>query len=177
MEYRRCMLRLLGILLLQTHEKKLGFIKICVKIKGKIPSYQEFEANFKEICYTDKITKQKDLVKYILSKIHTYYTQDKVINYDLMTIEHILPQSKVGTNAINEKNVGQLGNLILVPSGLNNELGNKNFLDKKRILETKNVLLDEKVKSQRLGINSILRKEPNGLQRRHIKRYGRLNDI
>ena len=34
-----------------------------------------------------------------------------------------------------------------MPSGLNNELGNKNFLDKKRILEAKNVVLDEKVKA------------------------------
>jgi hypothetical protein len=119
---------------------------LCEKIKNKIPSYQEFEANFKDICYTNKITKQKDLVKYILSKIHAFYTQDKVIDYDLMTIEHILPQSEAGKNGINEKNVGQLGNLILVPSELNNELGKKNFLDKKRILERKSVLLDEKVK-------------------------------
>jgi uncharacterized protein with ParB-like and HNH nuclease domain len=131
-----------------TREKKLSFVKdLRKKLKTKIPSYQEFEANFKEICYTDKITKQKDLVKYILSKIHAYYTQDKVIDYDLMTIEHILPQSEIGKNDINEKDVGQIGNLILVPSKLNTELGKKNFLDKKRILESKNVLLDEKVKN------------------------------
>jgi uncharacterized protein with ParB-like and HNH nuclease domain len=131
-----------------TREKKLIIAKdLCAKLKKKIPSYQEFEANFIEILYTDKITKQKDLVKYILSKIHAFYTEDKVVDYDLMTIEHILPQSQIGKNDINEKDVGQIGNLILVPSKLNAELGKKNFLDKKRILVSKNVLLDEKVKS------------------------------
>ena len=132
-----------------TNELKLGFINdLCLKIKGKIPSYQEFETNFEDICYTSKITKQKALVKYILSKVHAHYRQDTVTNYELMTIEHLLPESKVGQNGICDADIGKLGNLIVVPAELNNvDLGNKGFLEKKQILESKNVLLDEKVKN------------------------------
>jgi protoheme ferro-lyase len=131
-----------------TREEKLKVIKeLCDKIKQKIPSYQEFEANFKELYYTNNFTKQKSLVKYILAKIHENYTKDKVTNYDLMTIEHLLPQSKVAHNGHTEKEVGQLGNLILIPAELNQALGHKGFSDKRTVLESKNVFLDDAVKN------------------------------
>jgi uncharacterized protein with ParB-like and HNH nuclease domain len=132
---------------LKTREDKLKIIKeLCEKIGQKIPSYQEFEANFMEICYTNNITKQKSLIKYVLSKIHAVYTKDTVTNYDLMTIEHILPQSKIGHDGYTDKEIGQLGNLILIPQELNGELGDKEFLDKRGVLEQNGVFLDEKVR-------------------------------
>lgn len=130
-------------------DRKSAVIKdLCSKIKQKMPTYQEFEANFENIFYTNKITKQKGLVKYILSKFHAHYAKDRVTDYSQMTIEHILPQSKAGQNGIYEVDIGKLGNLIIVPSELNNiALGSKAFFEKKQILESNNVLLDEKVKN------------------------------
>ncbi len=133
-------------LILLVREDKLKIIKaLSEKIGQKIPSYQEFEANFMQICYTNNITKQKSLVKYVLSKIHAVYTKDTVTNNDLMTIEHILPQSKIGHDGYTDKEIGQLGNLILVPADLNADLGHAEFLDKRGVIDQEGVFLDEKV--------------------------------
>jgi len=51
----------------------------------------------------------------------------------MMTIEHILPQS-VGEETADEFDVGAIGNLILINENLNGKLGNKNFKEKKKIL-------------------------------------------
>jgi hypothetical protein len=92
------------------------------------------------------ITKQKSLVKHVLSKIHAEYTKDKVMNYDLMTIKHILPQSKMGHDGCKEEEIGQLSNLILIPADLNADLGHKEFSDKLGILEQDGVFLDGKIR-------------------------------
>ena len=127
-----------------TREAKVKVIQeLCAKIRQKVPSYQEFEANFSEICYTNSVTKQKSLVKYVLSRVHAAHTCDRTTNYDLMTIEHLLPQSKIGHEGHTDAVVGQLGNLILIPQGLNGVLGDKTFQEKKRILLDKRVSLDE----------------------------------
>ena len=117
------------------------------KLRGKVPSYQEFEANFKDIYFTTSYTKQRNLVKYILCRIDAYHNSALVIDYKSMTVEHLIPQSAVGKNGLGEKLVGQLGNLILVPPKLNNKLGNKSFGDKKALLSKCNVFLDDTIKN------------------------------
>lgn len=112
------------------------------KLREKIPTYQEFEANFKEFNFTNNVTKQKKLIKYILSKIHAEQNQGNSFNYQLMTIEHIAPQSNSEFEIMDDF-IGEIGNLILIPSDLNNKLGTKSFDQKKKILEEKNVSLDQ----------------------------------
>ena len=50
-----------------------------------------------------------------------------------MTIEHLAPQSPADSKPL--KNVGCLGNLILVDENTNDKLANKRFDQKRRILQ------------------------------------------
>jgi hypothetical protein len=58
-----------------------------------------------------------------------------------MTIEHLVPQRRIGANGFSEEIVGQLGNLILVPSDLNTKLDDKSFKEKKKVLKAAGVII------------------------------------
>ncbi len=125
-------------------EKKIDELKeLNKKLKEKLPKKEEFEIYFPQIFYTDNFTKQKPLVKYILSKIHAQENAIGVFDYPSMTIEHLLPQSAIGTGDIDDSLVGQIGNLILVPKELNETLGGKPFVEKRDILTKAGFKLDE----------------------------------
>lgn len=124
------------------------------ELKRRLPSYQEFEANFTEISHTDDTDKQKKLVQYILAKIDSFYADGLPIDYAQMTIEHLSPQNPKGKAPL--QNVGQLGNLILMNSDLNNELDNKPFSEKKAVLSKSRVALDDVIKnSEKWGEGEI----------------------
>lgn len=126
-----------------TREEKILVInELIKKLKEKIPSYREFEADFIELKYSNKFSKQKELVKYILEGLHRNSIKDIVVDYDKMTIEHITPQRPQLSSNCKEENIGNIGNLILVPASLNDELGNKSFNEKQRILRNNGVMID-----------------------------------
>ena len=103
-------------------------------LRQRVPSLDEFKALFTETLYTDRITKARGLVKYILTAFHKATERIQTIDYSTMTIEHLVPQSKIGQDGFTEQTVGQIGNLILVSSSGNNKLGNKSFTEKKKVL-------------------------------------------
>ncbi len=107
------------------------------KLRDRIPSIEEFKALFPDIIFTDNVTKQKKLVKYVLVGLgrHGRTTgASSVIDYDHMTIEHLFSQSRIGEPSITDSTVGQVGNLLLVSEDLNGKLKNRSFKDKKSIL-------------------------------------------
>ena len=106
------------------------------KLRERIPLLEEVQALFPQILFTESITKQKALVKYILVEFLKRVKAGVAIDYESMTIEHIAPQSQIGVGEFSEENVGQLGNLILVSDQLNNHLSNKTFPEKKAILQS-----------------------------------------
>lgn len=112
------------------------------KLRDRLPPLDEFVLGFREIMFTDRETKQKALVRYILGKIAAHLGNQ--LDMTLMTIEHIAPQS----SASSADAIGQLGNLILVSEKVNQKLGSKTFPAKKRILEKSNISLDEFVASR-----------------------------
>lgn len=120
--------------------------QVCKGFKGKledrVPSLEEFEAGFQEIRYTSDNSKQRNLVKYLLSRIDQSLRKDAAVNYDAMTIEHLAPERPTGNAAIPADTVGLMGNMILVPTDLNNELANKNFDKKVAILRKAKVPVD-----------------------------------
>ena len=131
-----------------TREARLAVLKdLQDKLRNRVPSYQEFEVNFREIEYSDDYTKHKKLVKYILRRVHEYHDKGVAADYDRMTIEHIAPQGEFSAECIDHEHMAQLGNLMLVPQGLNEKLGDKSFPEKKRILEEQHVKLDDVLKS------------------------------
>lgn len=105
------------------------------KLRDRVPSLEEVKALFPEIVYTDNITKARSLVKYILARFDRQLSPSVTIDYDSMTIEHLVSQSQIGTDGLTEDIVGQLGNLILVSEDLNKKLKNKPFSEKKPILQ------------------------------------------
>jgi len=103
-------------------------------LRERVPSLEEFKALFAEILYTDLITKARGLAKYILTAFHKVSEKTVTVDYSTMTIEHLVPQSRIGKNGLTEQIVGQIGNLILVSGPANNKLGNKSFAEKKKVL-------------------------------------------
>ena len=117
------------------------------RLIDKIPKYEEFESNFQEIIYTNKATKHKDLVRYILTCVLTHIQKSYLVDSPNMTIEHISPQNPGASSVLSEKIVGQLGNLLLVTPELNNKMGNKRFPDKKKLLIKHKYYIDEILKT------------------------------
>jgi len=113
--------------------------EIKMKLRERIPVLDEVKALFPSILYTDNQTKQKPLVSYVLAGFQSHSLTSVTIDFDGMTIEHLASQSLIGTAGFTEEIVGQLGNLILVPSPLNTKLDDKPFKEKRKILEAAGV--------------------------------------
>ncbi len=117
--------------------------KICKelkeKLREKIPTYEEFYANFKEIRYSNKTNKQKDLIRYILYKYNQFLKISYSEDISLLTIEHLLSQSAKSNN------FDMLGNLLLINKISNEKLDNKDPLLKIKILKSQGIILDETI--------------------------------
>jgi len=49
---------------------RVGVIEELIgKLKAKLPEYQEFEANFRELLCSEKFTKRKPVVQYVLNRL------------------------------------------------------------------------------------------------------------
>ena len=99
-------------------ESTQGAVKIIQelrqKLRDRIPSVEEFKALFPLIIFTDNVTKQKKLVKYVLVGMARQGTSAAVLDYEQMTIEHLAPQSVIGQSGYDDAVIGQIGNLLLV---------------------------------------------------------------
>lgn len=104
------------------------------KLRERVPSENEFVALFPELIYTNKFSKQRALMKYVLVEIAKYDEIPFASDYDDLTIEHIAPQSKIDDANWPEEIIGQPGNLLLVTEELNSKLKDKDFKAKKEIL-------------------------------------------
>lgn len=116
------------------------------KLRDRVPSREEVAVLFPKIIYTDTVTKQRALVKYILCSFHKRHSHAVTVDYDHMTIEHLVPQSLIGSDGYDDLIIGQLGNLILVPEKLNAKLKNKAFKEKRKILVDAGVVLPQEIK-------------------------------
>lgn len=113
------------------------------KLRERVPGLDEVKALFPSIIFTDSQTKQRNLVRYILAGFQTNSVASVTIDFDGMTIEHLVPQSQLGSGAFTEEIIGQVGNLILVPSKLNEKLANKSFKEKTKILRRAGVAIPD----------------------------------
>lgn len=116
------------------------------KLKSKLPPFGEFEARFLELRYSAKFTRQKNLVRYILTKMTQHNSTGISIDPERMTVEHIVPENPPKPTGLSDEQVASMGNLILLDPKLNNKLGNKSFADKRKILRHANIWLDEGIR-------------------------------
>lgn len=115
------------------------------KLRAKLPSLDEFKVAFREVIYTNSNSKQKNLVRYILEKFSVYYSFKYPVDFDDLTIEHLSPQSKIGTNPWTEASIGCLGNLIFIDQKTNGDLDAKEFNEKKKMLIDRDYSLDDTI--------------------------------
>ena len=98
----------------------------------KFSTPEEFNEKFDNIVFYDKDKADKKIVRYILTQIdrHLKSVDGRSIDYDTMTIEHIISQnnSKLGNH------IGKIGNLILVDKKTQDKLKNKPLSNKINIL-------------------------------------------
>ncbi len=134
-----------------THAAVIVINELKAKLRERIPGLDEVKALFPKIIFTDSQTKQRNLVRYILAGFQTDSVASVTIDFDGMTIEHLVPQSQIGSGTFTEEIVGQVGNLILVPSKLNEKLANKSFKEKKKILQSARVSLP----TEFVGLNDL----------------------
>lgn len=123
------------------------------KLQERTPAKPEFLALFPGLLYTGTLSKERNLVKYVLGKISRELGHAFPADLDDLTIEHLVPQSSIDGTSWTDEVVGQTGNLILVTKDLNEKLENKNFKDKKALLlknNYKNILPDYFLASEEL---------------------------
>jgi uncharacterized protein with ParB-like and HNH nuclease domain len=111
-------------------------VELRAKLKERVPSKDEFLALFPELLYTNTLSKQRGLVKYVLSRLAREQGHAFTADMDDLTIEHLVSQSEIGKNGWDEETIGQVGNLLLVTSEVNAKLKNKSFAEKMTILKT-----------------------------------------
>jgi len=129
-------------------EKSVEVIRdLKTKLRSRVPSIEEFKAIFPQVIYTDNVTKQRKLVRYMLTEIERQKPTAAVVDYEQMTIEHLASQSLIGSAGYDDAIVGQIGNLFLVSEELNEKLKSKSFKDKKKILTESGFKLPQEIES------------------------------
>jgi uncharacterized protein with ParB-like and HNH nuclease domain len=142
-------------------QEKLKAIKeLKTKMRDRLPNYEEFLANFRNLKYTDDYTKDKRIIQYTLTRIDRHLNKSGLpIDYSAMTIEHLLAQNPKSKDNNHDDIKGLIGNLIFVNEELNNKLANKDFKEKKEILVKSSVHLDDIVsKSTTWGEKEITKR-------------------
>jgi Protein of unknown function DUF262/Protein of unknown function (DUF1524) len=113
------------------------------KFKERVPDEAEFVLPFMRLTYRSTYTRDRNLVRYALTKLARECGMPEEVDLSMLTIEHILPQSK-GKESDDEFDVGAIGNLILINESINGELADKGFADKMKLMSAKNnVYLDK----------------------------------
>jgi len=103
------------------------------KLRNRVPSLDEFKVAFKEVVFTNTNSKQKNLVRYILRKFSEHNKYKFPCDFEDLTIEHVHPQSKIGSDWTDDV-VGSIGNLIYLDQEMNEKLDTKSFAEKKTAL-------------------------------------------
>jgi uncharacterized protein with ParB-like and HNH nuclease domain len=115
------------------------------KFAERVPDEAEFTVPFSRILFRSNYTRERNLVRYVLTKIAKHYGMPDELDVSLMTIEHIFPQSK-GEESGDDRDVGAIGNLIFMNEKLNGKVDDKNFKEKKKYYTPANsVYVDEKL--------------------------------
>lgn len=110
-------------------------------LSRKLPHYDEFEVKFMELMFTKSRSKDRNVIKYCLSRLMPNTSACLDINYDSLTIEHLISQSDSNRDI---EEIGSIGNLLLVDQVTNSEvLKNKVITEKLIHLKAENYPLEQ----------------------------------
>lgn len=128
-------------------------------LRQKFPSSGEFIEKFKELEYLSNKSKHKTAIRYGLSILTPKNENALPVDFDNLTIEHLMPQSLIKTG-FNEHLIGNIGNLLLIDGKTNSDqLKNKSAEEKIHILRNKNFPLNQNfIHEMSWGENDIKRR-------------------
>lgn len=116
-------------------KKKSVLDDLIQQLSEKLPSFSEYKEKFTDRIYffedkTISDSKQKKLVKYVLSELEYVTHTTKEFQISDVSIEHLYPKS-MKWGKLDKKLISSVGNLLLLDRQLNNELKDKDYLSKK----------------------------------------------
>lgn len=100
--------------------------ELVIYYRNKVPDISLFTESFNKLKYTKNQTKDKKLIQYVFKKHENYLRKTNEIALNLFSLEHILPQSTY----ISSNNIGKIGNLLPLNKQLNEQAGDKGFMEK-----------------------------------------------
>lgn len=114
-----------------------------------LPSKEYFTEKFKEVKYAAS-QKNRRLINYILSNYESHLrgNRELSLNFQVLNIEHILPQKPDSWNLTTtdvKDYVNNIGNLLLIDQTLNSQMGNKKLSDKIPILGQSELRINQKI--------------------------------
>lgn len=119
-------------------------------LKDRRPTDQEFDLAFTTLSFTDDVTADKKKVKYVLRRFHEFNEPKAPVDFTMMTIEHLTPQSSGASH------IGLIGNLIYVSETLNGKLGSKSFQEKlKQLKAAKEWIPTDVLDAKRWGAKAV----------------------
>lgn len=102
---------------------------------GLMATDAQFKDGLKKMTYFDKRPEAVHRVRYFLETVEAYWGDSHLPSgMEQMTIEHIEPQSGISITAPNKQWIGKLGNLMLLPSVDNSDIGSGTFGEKLSVL-------------------------------------------
>lgn len=90
----------------------------------KEPSFDQYKNKLSEFKYTNQYTRDKRIIQYIFSKMENTLRQTNELTINNISLEHIDPQTRQNGN------YGWLGNLLPLDKLLNEQCGDKSFINK-----------------------------------------------
>jgi hypothetical protein len=119
--------------------KRKGCQELVDRYRNMQPDEPAFLIGFNDVLFSKEYSSQRALVRYILERIHRHSSNQHAVNYEEMTIEHLLSQE---SGHASEETKASLGNLIFVARKTHDKLKTKPFIEKRKILKDNNVFLD-----------------------------------
>ena len=105
--------------------------ELTADLTAKLPAKDVFERNFVKLWFTNRKTKDKKLIQYIFRQIEKHKRNTSELTTDIITLEHIIPQSSTTTNSY----VGLIGNLLPLDGAINNIADTALFTEKVTLFE------------------------------------------
>jgi hypothetical protein len=148
-------------------EKAEAVEDLLQKLRERIPTYAEFESAFVELRSSRTYKQQTPLVRYVLNRLHESAVAgvDEPVAIDKLTVEHLIPQGKRKPKGVPDEDVARIGNLLLVSEASNEELEDKSFSEKQKILKKLKGTESDIVKAKEFGSVEILERSKRLAQR------------
>lgn len=108
-----------------------------IKFRERVPDETEFSLRFSRITYRSSYTRDRNLVRYVLTKLARHYGMPDEVDTSMLTIEHVLGQAD-GEETGDEFDVGAIGNLLFVSDAVNGKAGTKDIQKKLKLFTQKN---------------------------------------